>query len=121
MSFFHYFTQMFRKRKKIFEVEEGIFLSPKFDGKGLVPVITTDFKSGDVLMHERLKRAFNRLAGADLLDLGLLLAADLVVGDCQRCQGPLVLHASGCDECSEDLGSRRTKVLVTEVCIVHRS
>ena len=42
---------MFRKRKNIFEVEEGIFLSPKFDSKGLVPVITTDFKTGDVLMH----------------------------------------------------------------------
>ena len=42
---------MFRKRKNIFEVEEGKFLSPKFDNKGLVPVITTDFKNGDVLMH----------------------------------------------------------------------
>ena len=42
---------MFRKRKNIFEVEEGIFLSPKFDDKGLVPVITTDIKNGDVLMH----------------------------------------------------------------------
>ena len=51
LSFFHYFTQMFKKRKSIFEVEEGIFLSPKFDSKGLVPVVTTDFKNGDVLMH----------------------------------------------------------------------
>ena len=42
---------MFRKRKSIFEVEEGIFLSPKFDSKGLVPVVTTDIKNGDVLMH----------------------------------------------------------------------
>ena len=42
---------MFRKRKSIFEVEEGKFLSPKFDSKGLIPVITTDHKSGDVLMH----------------------------------------------------------------------
>ena len=41
-------------------------------------------------MHERLKRAFNRLAGADLLDLGLLLVADVIVGDVQRCQGPAV-------------------------------
>ena len=42
---------MFKKRKSIFEVEEGKFLSPKFDSKGLIPVITTDHKSGNVLMH----------------------------------------------------------------------
>ena len=42
---------MFRKRKSIFEVEEGKFLSPKFDSKGLIPVITTDYKNGNVLMH----------------------------------------------------------------------
>ena len=43
------------------------------------------------MMYERLKRAFNRLAGADLLDLGLLHVAGVIVGDVQRCQGPLVL------------------------------
>ena len=42
---------MFKKRKSIFEVEEGKFLSPKFDSKGLIPVITTDYKNGNVLMH----------------------------------------------------------------------
>ena len=26
-------------------------LSPKFDNNGLIPVTTTDHKSGDVLMH----------------------------------------------------------------------
>ena len=41
---------MFNKRKSIFEVEEGKFLSPKFDSKGLIPVVTTDYKNGDVLM-----------------------------------------------------------------------
>src|SRR6056300_1812048 len=41
---------MFKKRKSIFEVEEGKFLSPKFDNKGLIPVVTTDYKNGDVLM-----------------------------------------------------------------------
>ena len=51
LSFFHYFSCMFRKRNSIFEVEEGKFLSPKFDDKGLIPVITTDSKSGEVLMH----------------------------------------------------------------------
>ena len=41
---------MFKKRKSIFEVEEGKFLSPKFDKQGLIPVVTTDYKKGDVLM-----------------------------------------------------------------------
>ena len=42
---------MFKKRHNIKEVEEGKYLSPKFDEKGLIPVITTDFKTGDILMH----------------------------------------------------------------------
>ena len=42
---------MFKKRESIFEVEEGKFLSPKFDDKGLIPVTTTDHKTGEVLMH----------------------------------------------------------------------
>jgi len=42
---------MFKKRDNIKEVEEGKFLSPKFDEKGLIPIITTDFKTGDILMH----------------------------------------------------------------------
>ena len=51
LSFFHYFTPMFKKRNSVHEVEEGKFLSPKFDEKGLIPVTTTDYKSGEVLMH----------------------------------------------------------------------
>ena len=42
---------MFKKRDKIKEVEEGKYLSPKFDENGLIPVITTDFQTGDILMH----------------------------------------------------------------------
>ena len=42
---------MFKKRDNIKEVEEGKYLSPKFDKNGLIPVITTDFKTGDILMH----------------------------------------------------------------------
>ena len=42
---------MFKKRHTIKEVEEGKYLSPKFDESGLIPVITTDFKTGDILMH----------------------------------------------------------------------
>ena len=42
---------MFKERKSVHEVEEGKFLSPKFDENGLIPVITTDFKTKEILMH----------------------------------------------------------------------
>ena len=42
---------MFKKRDNIKEVEEGKYLSPKFDENGLIPVITTDFQTGSILMH----------------------------------------------------------------------
>jgi len=42
---------MFKKRDNIKEVEEGKYLSPKFDENGLIPVITSDFQTGDILMH----------------------------------------------------------------------
>ena len=42
---------MFKKRDNIKEVEEGKYLSPKFDENGLIPVITTDFQTRDILMH----------------------------------------------------------------------
>ena len=57
LSFFHYFNYMFKKRDSVFEVEEGKFLSPKFDSQGLIPVITTDSKTGEVLMHGYMNSA----------------------------------------------------------------
>ena len=42
---------MFKKRDNIKEVEEGKYLAPKFDEKGLIPVIATDFQTGGILMH----------------------------------------------------------------------
>jgi phosphoribosyl-AMP cyclohydrolase len=42
---------MFKKRDNIKEVEEGKYLSPKFDQNGLIPVVTTDYKTGGILMH----------------------------------------------------------------------
>jgi phosphoribosyl-AMP cyclohydrolase len=42
---------MFKKRDNIKEVEEGKYLSPKFDENGLIPVITKEFQTGDILMH----------------------------------------------------------------------
>ena len=42
---------MFKKRENVAAIEEGKILSPKFDEDGLIPVITTDSKTGEVLMH----------------------------------------------------------------------
>jgi len=41
----------FEKRKTIQQVEESTALAPKFDQDGLIPVVTTDFSSGEVLMQ----------------------------------------------------------------------
>jgi phosphoribosyl-AMP cyclohydrolase len=40
----------FAKRVSVEQVEEGSELAPKFDADGLVPVVTTDAASGEVLM-----------------------------------------------------------------------
>ena len=42
---------MFKKRDNIKDVEEGKYFSPKFDENGLIPVVTTDFQTGGILMH----------------------------------------------------------------------
>lgn len=41
----------FKKRKSIKQVEESNDLAPKFDENGLIPVVTTDYLSGEVLMQ----------------------------------------------------------------------
>ena len=41
----------FEQRKTIEQVEESTELAPKFDRDGLIPVVTTDFESGEVLMQ----------------------------------------------------------------------
>ena len=41
----------FETRKSIEQVEESTELAPKFDENGLIPVVTTDFSSGEVLMQ----------------------------------------------------------------------
>tara|TARA_Y100001960_G_C14492699_1_gene737541 strand:- start:123 stop:602 length:480 start_codon:yes stop_codon:yes gene_type:complete len=51
----------FNKRKSIKQVEESSELAPKFDSKGLIPVITSDYKSGEILMHGYMnKKAFTQ-------------------------------------------------------------
>lgn len=53
---------IFAPRKTILQVEEDFELAPKFDARGLIAVITTDYDSGEVLMQgfmnqEALKRS----------------------------------------------------------------
>ena len=54
----------FEKRKSVEQVEESTELAPKFDENGLIPVVTTDFSSGELLMQgymneEAFKKTIN--------------------------------------------------------------
>jgi len=42
---------IYKKRTTIEEVEESKTFAPKFDANGLIPVVTTDYSSGEVLMQ----------------------------------------------------------------------
>ena len=42
---------MFKKRKNVTEIEEGKYFSPKFNAEGLIPVITMDVQTKEILMH----------------------------------------------------------------------
>ena len=42
---------LFSTRNSVEQVEEGLLLAPKFDCNGLIPVVTTDANTGEVLMH----------------------------------------------------------------------
>ena len=59
-------TDFFLERTSIEQVEESTGLAPKFDDNGLIPVGTTDFVSGEVLMHAYM----NREALSKTLELG---------------------------------------------------
>jgi phosphoribosyl-AMP cyclohydrolase len=43
--------KIFAERKNVEQVEEGRELAPKFDKDGFIPVVTTDYHSGELLMH----------------------------------------------------------------------
>ena len=47
---------MFIKRKSIKQVEESTDFAPKFDKSGLISVITTHYKTGNVLMLGYMNR-----------------------------------------------------------------
>lgn len=57
---------LFGTRESVEQVEEGTDLAPKFDAEGLIPCITTDHETGEVLMHAYM----NREALARTIDLG---------------------------------------------------
>ena len=42
---------MFKKRENVTDIEEGFYLSPKFDNDGLIPVVTSCIKTKKILMH----------------------------------------------------------------------
>ncbi len=44
-------SENFALRNSVEQVEEGDELAPKFDVNGLIPVVTTDRQSGELLMH----------------------------------------------------------------------
>jgi phosphoribosyl-AMP cyclohydrolase len=44
-------NNIFGLRETVEQVEEGTTLAPKFDAQGLIPAVTTDYTSGELLMH----------------------------------------------------------------------
>src|SRR5579863_7873602 len=59
-------SELFKSRVSVDQVEEGRDLAPKFDSNGHIPVVTTDFASGEVLMHAYM----NAEALAKTIELG---------------------------------------------------
>lgn len=56
----------FAERGDKSEIEEGTLLAPKFDDRGLIPVVTTDVGTGEVLMQAWM----NQEALARTIELG---------------------------------------------------
>ncbi len=51
----------FHSRTSIEQVEESAELAPRFDADGLIPVVTTDFTDGEILMHASMNAEALRL------------------------------------------------------------
>ena len=60
------FSTAIHPRSSVEQVEEGSELALRFDERGLIPCITTDYDSGEVLMHGWM----NREAVMETLRLG---------------------------------------------------
>ncbi|PZD71469.1 Phosphoribosyl-AMP cyclohydrolase [Acaryochloris thomasi RCC1774] len=50
-------TTLFADRTCVEAVEEGTSLAPKFNQAGLIPVVTTDAQTGELLMHAYMNQA----------------------------------------------------------------
>ncbi len=50
-------SSSFAARTSVKAVEEGVLLAPKFDAHGIIPIITTDAATGEVLMHDYMNEA----------------------------------------------------------------
>ena len=48
--------RFFEERKTIEQVEESASFAPKFDESGLIPVVTTDYESGEALMQSYMNK-----------------------------------------------------------------
>ena len=44
-------SMQFARRHTAEQIEEGFDLAPKFDATGLIPVVTSDARTGEMLMH----------------------------------------------------------------------
>ena len=53
---------IFGNRKSVEEVEEGNELQPKFDSQGLIPAITVEYSSNEILMHGYMNEEALRLS-----------------------------------------------------------
>ena len=53
---------VFGNRNSVEEVEEGDKLQPKFDEKGLIPAITVDISSKEILMHGYMNKEALKLS-----------------------------------------------------------
>ena len=54
-------TDEFSPRLSVEQVEEGTDLAPGFDTDGLIPAVTTDYATGEVLMHAYMNAEALRL------------------------------------------------------------
>jgi len=52
----------FKKRISVEEVEEGKSLQPKFDDRGLIPVISVDINNNEILMHSYMNEEAFKLS-----------------------------------------------------------
>ncbi len=49
-------SRIFGARRSVEQVEEGSELAPRFDGEGLIPAVTTDYATGELLMVGYMNR-----------------------------------------------------------------